>query len=351
MPRFTQIVLALSIAVVSFSSGESSSKRLYDLSSLLDLPFHKVFDPIQDGTGSWKNGKNNPNISFQNFKGIATIRVNKSPNTWIALQKEVQVNLDQYPVLDINVLTASKRWYLILSGPQFENGYIRLKETVNPGAYSFDIAQMTGLSGIQKFAVKIGISNHNQQPLAQEQVSLDLLSFRIRKESRGKQKNESSVDLRKNKFLFKKKPFSPIHVGEGPELDLWEESEEGGPREVRLSTRKNLAIVRGKMNRRSWGALQKKVSIDLDDFKLLEIVIDSCSKNWYLVLASPKLPGGYIRLKETGETGAFDFDIPALTGLHGKQNFRLKLGISNPNGPSIRGEWLAFSHLGFRSAK
>src|SRR3989344_5355791 len=148
-------------------------------SSVTEIPFFKLYKPgeSQNLMNSWKVEDAGLKMQFRQFEGIATLQSEKNGRPWGAVYQTAALNIDQYPILQIHVLSATKYWYLILSGPQFSGGYIRLTETKETGLFNFDIPKLTGLSGNQKFDVKIGVSDPTGEPLTDEKVTFDRFLF------------------------------------------------------------------------------------------------------------------------------------------------------------------------------
>ena len=90
------------------------------------------------------------------------------------------------------------------------------------------------------------------------------------------------------------------------------------------------------------------MTVDLDARPTLKVNVLSCSKGWFLLVAHPRLSGGYVRLIETDKPGPYEFNIPKLTGLSGPQNFEVQIGVSDPGGVSIKGQNLVFETVRFK---
>jgi hypothetical protein len=307
------------------------------------IPFQKVYDPGQTDTAGWD--RETKGVDIRSFEGIATVEGRAVETSWGSVYKTVSVDLDQHPLLEINVLSVSGSWYLILAGDQFPDGYIRLMESNETGRFSFDVPLLGEISGRQKFQVKVGVSNPGGGRLAGESVSFSKLAF----QSRG----ASPADASPGRAA--RAPARPPRAEglslldpAGADIDLWRESVGNAPPETRFSLKDGLGIVKGKNDKRNWGAAHRLVEVDLSAYPILEIGVLESSRQWYLILASPAISGGYVRLAEKTAPGAYNFDVPRLTGLTGIQEFDVQVGISYPEGNSIKGEWMVFDVLRFR---
>jgi hypothetical protein len=113
----------------------------------LGMPFVKVYDPAQSDTKVW-NSEQGANLALYSFEGVATIKGKPSKPAG-AVYRTLVVDLDRYPLLQINVLSVTKQWYLALAGKQFQGDFIKLIQSSKAGFFEFDVASLTGLSGRQ----------------------------------------------------------------------------------------------------------------------------------------------------------------------------------------------------------
>jgi hypothetical protein len=113
----------------------------------------------------------------------------------------------------------------------------------------------------------------------------------------------------------------------------------------------NAFTVTGNSAKQSYGGVHKKVSVDLDKTPTLTIDIPSVSGFWYLIAKSPKIKQGYVKIQpDTDTTGKQTFDIKALTGLSGKQEFELEVGVSSGKADPNKGKSVTFKNLTFAAA-
>ena len=273
---------------------------------------------------------------------MGTLLAAKTHRPWASIMKTVTVDVDRYPLLQVNVLAASKSWYIILSGPQFPDGFLRLVETDKTGHFSFDLKKMTALSGPQKMDVKIGVSQPGGTALEGVKVSFNKLAFLSRPSAAGQARSAPYAAPAQpganDYYLF---PSSRR------DLDAWVESAKDGPQEVRFSVSKGLGIIRGELTPQNWGALRRPVTVDLDKYPLLKVHVLSSTRRWFLLVTHPGLPGGYLRLIETDKPGAYEFNLPKLTGLSKSQTFEFQMGVSDPSGVSVKGETMVFDRVYF----
>lgn len=344
MPAFFR---KLSAAVLAMSLGFAFQAGAADetASPFSLIPFLKVYDPTGQDSGVWKKENDKAEIGFSTYRGITTLEASDPERPWSAMYRPVSVNLDQHPILEIGVLSVSKQWYLILAGDQFDGGYTRLIESKDTGSFSFDIPKLTGLKGQQKFEVKIGVSDPEGTPLSGEKVVFDKLAFVARPD--GASEQAAKVPAAKKRFKPRKDGSFYVFDPSNENLDQWQEAAKDGPEEVRFDVHDGVAVVKGAIAERNWGAVHREVAVNLKRLPVLEIHVPACSKRWYLILANPRLPNGYVRLIETDKPGTYRFNIPKETGLEDIQVFDLQVGVSTPDSPSVKGEWMSFDTLRF----
>jgi hypothetical protein len=337
--------VSLALAI-SFLGSAVLSAGDPDESPFTLIPFMKVFDPTGRENSLWKAENANTGIGFTTYQGITTLSGSDPTLSWCAMYRPIAVNLTQHPILQINVLSVSKQWYLILTGKQFEGGYLRLIESKDTGLFSFDLYKLANLSGPQKFEVKLGISDPEGKPLTKEKMIFDMLAFTARPDAGVSDGGAPSV---KKAAKSKAKNDGAFYIFDpsAENGDDWHENAKDGPEEVRFQVRDGVAVVKGAIAGRNWGAVHREVAVNLKRLSTLEVHVLGVSKRWYLILSHPKLPNGFVRLIETDQTGTFRFNIPKETGLEGIQVFDLQLGVSAPENPTVKGEWVSFDLLRF----
>lgn len=321
-----------------------------ELPALFDPPFFKVHDPSGSDEKHWKKEYEDSDLRFQNFDGVSTLECFRCEKPWNSLYREVTVNLSRLPVLQIRVLASSKHWFLIVEGSQFPNGFLRLTETGDSGLFTFDIAKLSGLSGPQTFNVKLGLSNPGAEKLGEAKVSFNTLSFVNPSPDQLVSNADANKTLAALQGQRDPKQEGCLYVldPDDAHADLWQESVPDGPHEVRFQQKNGVGIVKGKITERNWGAVHRPVTVDLKKCPILQIRMVSSSKNWYLILTSPAIKEGFVRLKDSSEEGLFEFNVAQITGLTGDQTFDLQVGLSNPTGDTLKGEWAAFDLLRFK---
>lgn len=119
----------------------------------------------------WESWGDEPKeASIQIKDGKALIEGRSDDKAFGSIHKNLTINLDEYPVLEIEVESVNYYWYLVISGEQFRfdpaipgsgEGYVLVQEAANKsGKYKYNIKKLTGLSGEQKFDLQLGVGKH-----------------------------------------------------------------------------------------------------------------------------------------------------------------------------------------------
>jgi len=136
-----------------------------------------LFDGTKPDTSAWKDrfedgssteariylGKPNipPGMTMAKIEGLSM------KQSFGGIYQDVTVNLDKYPYLEVNVDSLVGMWYIILLNEDLKNAeqeesgskYVRVQpDTLTLGKFRYDLKKITGLSGLNTFRVKIGIS-------------------------------------------------------------------------------------------------------------------------------------------------------------------------------------------------
>lgn len=312
-----------------------------------EVPFSKVFDPVRRDGGLWTPEDPAVKMDLWSFEGVGTLRAKEANRSWGAVYRTMAVDLDQQPLLQINVLSAKGNWYLILAGEKIPKGYVRLTETGDTGLATFDVPALTGLKGSQTLVVKVGLSSQTGGPLKSEEVSFDKLLFTGRGEQTPAVRR---LPAAARSPLPAKAPgdldvFDPA----GADVDAWQESAVDGPQEVRIQVKNGAALVKGRIDR-NYGAASRRVTVDVDRHPFLDVRVLDCSKSWYVIVNSSRLPGGYARLVEMDKPGLFRLKLPKSADFSGLQTFDLLMGVSHPASSSIRGQWILFDMVRFKES-
>lgn len=119
----------------------------------------------------WESWGDEPKeAAVQMKEGRAFIEGKSQHKAFGSIHKNLAVDLDKYPVMEIEVESVDYYWYVVISGEQFKfdpanpksgSGYVLVQEAANKtGKYKYNIKEITGLSGEQKFDLQVGVGKH-----------------------------------------------------------------------------------------------------------------------------------------------------------------------------------------------
>lgn len=133
-----------------------------------------VFDYRNPDIKSWNDkfeddASTNARIYLEDYPEgkIAIIEGISDKESFGCVYQDLTVDLDKYPVMEIDVTSVSKKWYIILQSGKLQeketdfdgNQFVRVQfDTDRTGQHKFDLKTITGLSGEQTFRLKLGIA-------------------------------------------------------------------------------------------------------------------------------------------------------------------------------------------------
>ena len=92
--------------------------------------------------------------------------------------------------------------------------------------------------------------------------------------------------------------------------------------------------VRGTDEKQNYGGVIKTVVMDQDKAPILVIETEQPSAGWYVILGSPQLEKGQKHLQgDTTKEGEIHLDVARISGLTGRQEFTLNVGVVRTGSP------------------
>jgi len=237
--------------------------------------------------------------------------------------QHIDWDLDKYPYLEINVTASNTEWYLVIQNPNFENGYIKLQEdTRELGKRAYDIRKATGLRGLRRFRLELGVST-NERP-ANKGLTMRFSSCKLTSVTTGKIVRMSQMDA-----------VSEAITQESNALGWNNQWGGGGSSGAHLmkSKGRKLKLV-GDYSVQNYGCVHRTMTVDFKDYPKLEVAgVSDLTGHIYIILEGSQFRGGFYRLKPViTEPGNFVYDLGSdLNYLSGPQTFELKLGITTDN--------------------
>lgn len=285
-----------------------------------------IFDPSRPSVSDWKSswGSIPSGAAAKVDGGKMLVTGNLASQSYGCVYRELEVDLDKTPYLEMEVESASHHWYILLKGEQLPNGYIKVQpDSDQVGLMQFDLRLAVGLSGKQTFSeVQLGVSTE-----------------------------ESASGNKGQTLLIRKIQLSPAEEMMGGPLELY------GPKNRGLSVWKNVnddrspsgvdivpstdtVTLRGNRSGQSYGMMYRSVNVDLDRYHVLKFDVQSVTHHWYVILIHPELNKGFVRVQpDSNQTGVSYYDLKDITGLSGIKNMRLQVGVStNEEDPSCLDE-------------
>lgn len=108
-------------------------------------------DSYEDGTSTGAT------IYFTD--GLALVEGTSADQNFGAVYREIELDMDRYPVLEISVEEVSEGWYLAIHSPNLEEGYRKLESfNGNTGIFEYDLKRILELEGRQKMRLSVGVA-------------------------------------------------------------------------------------------------------------------------------------------------------------------------------------------------
>ena len=172
-------ITAASVLTLFFSAAHTA--RAADSLDILNTKDANISEWYE----AW--GDKTPEAKIKIENGIALIKGSSEGSNFGSVHKNITIDLDEYPALEINVISVNYYWFLIISGPQFyydpgvagsNEGYMSLQEaTSRSGKIRYNIKKMTGLSGKQNFDLQVGVGRPDYKDNIGAIVKIGSLSF------------------------------------------------------------------------------------------------------------------------------------------------------------------------------
>ncbi|UFU03224.1 hypothetical protein LQF12_01015 [Ruania suaedae] len=229
-----------------------------------------------------------PGLDVSIVDGVAHLSVlPDSPVPWPAMAREVTVDMDLTPVLRVALPSVSGQWALKLNDGADVDIEVQPGSSAG-GVHSFDLASITGWSGEQTFTIKMFAVGGDAQ------IQMD--SLRLQGQQAGFVDNFTSETLEWD-----------VGAGMGAEV---------------ADGALTLSVLAE--NQYGYGAIQRGVDVDLDEFPVLRLALPSTSGDWALKVSAGG--GADIDLEPgSNESGVHSFDVAAATGWSGSTSFTIKL--------------------------
>lgn len=131
-------------------------------------------------------------------------------------------------------------------------------------------------------------------------------------------------------------------------LDLWPD---GSMTSAKSTLSHNKLTVKGISFDRSYGSVYKKITPNLDKTPYLILETDSVDGFWYVLAKNANIRGGYVKVQpDTNVIGKHLYDFKSITGLSGKPEVEIEIGISSGKDEPNQDKTVVFNDFKFASA-
>ncbi len=109
--------------------------------------------------------------------------------------------------------------------------------------------------------------------------------------------------------------------------DAWSD---GTMTEGAASVKDGALVVSGISFVKPYGCIYKKINVDLDAAPYLVVDVTTAQGFWYLVASNPNLKDGFVRIQaDVNTTGKNIYNLKTITGLTGKRDLEIQIGVSS----------------------
>jgi hypothetical protein len=108
-------------------------------------------------------------------------------------------------------------------------------------------------------------------------------------------------------------------------------------------------VVKGTA-KESYGSVWKKMTVDLTQTPILSIDVSNVNGFWFMIVKNQKIKQGYVKVQpDTNVTGKQAFDLRSITGLSGRQEMEIDLGVSSGKAEPNLGKTVTFKDVKLES--
>lgn len=138
----------------------------------------QLFGPQTRRLTGWKNlndDRSPAGVDIDVSPDSVTIRGNRSTHSFGMMFRPVRLDFDTYTVLKIDVASVTHHWFLIMTNPEINKGYVRIQPDCNlAGTFYYDVQDISGLRGVKDVRLQLGVCTNEQSP----SVLNETLTFR-----------------------------------------------------------------------------------------------------------------------------------------------------------------------------
>lgn len=155
------------------TKGKKSTLKSYNFLS------DELYANIGDWYPGW--GEGTERVTIKKEKDGVLIEGKEKNQTWEALHKNITLDIDKYPLLEVEVKSVTDQWFLIISSDKLKKGYIKIQEDTNKvGKFKYNLKKILGLTGQNDIVLQIGVSASGKKKSAGSKIVLK--KFQLSKE-------------------------------------------------------------------------------------------------------------------------------------------------------------------------
>ncbi|MBU1078682.1 MAG: hypothetical protein KKH98_15390 [Spirochaetes bacterium] len=179
----------------------------------IDKNFSTYFPEIKKNLRGWDDkypdgAPTGATIDFTGDQGIVKGTAEKMNYGFV--YREVDLDLDKYPVLEISIDKVSEGWYLVIHSKDLPSGYVKLERyNTEKGVYEFDLKKKLKMNGVRRFWVSLGVvvERNNIRKNIGQYVRFNYIKFKSRKSLK-----EEQEDIKKKRKLLKEIDINSISL-------------------------------------------------------------------------------------------------------------------------------------------
>lgn len=138
----------------------------------------------------------------------------------------------------------------------------------------------------------------------------------------------------------------------GMSITGWQEKwPDGKPSGAVMSGSQGSYTIKG-TSKQSYGSVWKKMMVDLSQTPILSIDVSDANGFWFIIAKNQKIKQGYVKIQpDTNVTGKQVYDLRSITGLSGKQELEIDLGVSSGKSDPNMGKTVTFKDVKLESSQ
>lgn len=267
---------------------------------------------------AWDDGRRS-GARIERVQNHAEIIGTETERNYGVVYQYLDWDLDQYPYLEINVVSSNTEWFLIIENPELASGYLKFqKDTHAAGTFSYNLREATGLKGKRRIRLEMGIAT-KERP-GNINLKMRFASLRLVDSPTGTVVKIAGQDAPAEELALQTSLLGWS--------SSWKSGEPSGAYLSKLAG--NKLRLTGSYRHQEYGCVYRNLTVDFNEFPQLEVNVSKVNGHLYLIFEGAQFRGGYYRLKpDISKPGNYIFNLQKdLKYLEGPQNFNFNLGVT-----------------------